>query len=82
MAIEIKPVNLTDIPKAKGGNEAKKWQDAVNAFLESGSEAAEVFGEGDGRKVSTGLRGAVRGLDLVGKVKVVRRGNQAFLVRL
>ena len=82
MEIEVKPVELASVPKAKGGNESKKWQHAVESFLKTGAEAAEVFGESDGRKASTGLRGAVRGLDLVGKVKVVRRGDRTFLVRI
>jgi hypothetical protein len=81
MGIEIKRVNPESIPASKGG-EDKKWHNAVQAFVKSNAEAVEVLGETDGRKASTGLRGAIAGLDLVGKVKVVRRGDRVFLVKV
>lgn len=82
MGIEIKRVDPASIPVAKGGSENKKWHDAVVAFSKSKDQAVEVFGEADGRKANTGLRGAIRGLDLLGKVKVVRRGDRVFLVKV
>ena len=82
MSIEIKPVDPESIPAAKGGNENKRWRDAVVAFMDSNAEAVEVMGETDSRKASTGLRAAVAGLDQVGKIKVVRRGERTFLVKV
>jgi hypothetical protein len=82
MGIELKPVDPRSIPAAKGGNENKKWRDAVLAFMESKAQAVEVLGESDGRRASTGLRAAVAGLDRVGEIKVVRRGQRTFLVRV
>ena len=82
MGIEIKRIDPASIPSAKGGNENKKWHDAVVAFAKSKAEAVEVFGEPDGRRASTGLRQAVAGLDLVGKIKVVRRGQRVFLTKI
>lgn len=82
MDIEIKPVDPGSIPAAKGGNENKKWRDAVVAFMDSDAEAVEVLGETDSRKASTGLRAAVAGLDQVGEIKVVRRGERTFLVKV
>jgi hypothetical protein len=82
MGIEIKKIDPASIPAAKGGNEIRKWHDAVLAFAKSKAQAVEVLGETEGRKASTGLRGAIRGLDLVGKIKVVRRGDRVFLVKV
>jgi hypothetical protein len=82
MSIEIKKIDPASIPAAKGGNENKKWHDAVQAFVKSNAEAVEVLGESEGRKANGGLRGAIAGLDLVGKVKVVRRGDRVFLVKV
>ncbi|MEX1263840.1 MAG: hypothetical protein WEE66_07890 [Actinomycetota bacterium] len=82
MSIEIKPVDPRSIPAAKGGNESKKWREAVVAFMDSDAEAVEVMGETDSRKASTGLRAAVAGLDQVGEIKVVRRGERTFLVKV
>jgi len=50
--------------------------------VKSNAEAVEVLGESEGRKANGGLRGAIAGLDLVGKVKVVRRGDRVFLVKV
>ena len=61
MGIEIKKIDPASIPPAKGGIENKTWQDAVVAFVKSKAQAVEVLGETEGRKTSTGLRGAIRG---------------------
>lgn len=81
VGIEIKKIDPASIPAAKSGSENKKWHEAVVAFEKSKADAVEVLGETDGRKASTGLRGAIAGLDLVGKIKVVRRGDRVFLVK-
>jgi hypothetical protein len=82
MAIELSEIDPASIPEPLGGNENRRWQDALRQFVESGAEAVEVLSGVDGKKASTGLRGAVRGLNLRGQVKVLRRGDRVFLERL
>ncbi len=82
MNIEIKAVDPGSIPAAKGGNENKKWRDVVVAFIDSDAEAVEVMGEANSRRASTGLRAAVAGLGQLGRIKVVRRGERTFLVKV
>ena len=81
MTVRRKKIDPSSIPAAKGGREDAKWQEAVLGFVRSGNEAEEVFSEYDGRKASTGLRGAIRGLGLEGKIIATRRGDRVFLVK-
>lgn len=81
MTVRRRKIDPSSIPLAKGGREDTKWQAAVQGFMKSGNEAEEVLSGFDGRKASTGLRGAVRGLGLEGKVTVTRRGDRVFLVK-
>lgn len=81
MPIERKPIDPADIPAPKGGRESSKWKNAIEAFLDGGNEAEEVFSDSDSRRAATGLTTAIKGMRAEGRVKVVKRGDRVFLMR-
>jgi hypothetical protein len=81
MPIERKRIDPVDIPAPRGGRESSKWKNAVEAFLDGGNEAEEVFSDSDSRRASTGLTTAIKGMRAEGRVKVIKRGDRVFLMR-
>jgi hypothetical protein len=79
--VEQRPIDPAEIPAPKGGRESSKWKKAVEAFVEGGNAAEEIFSDADSRRAATGLTTAVKAMREEATVKVIKRGDRVFLMR-
>jgi hypothetical protein len=79
--MKLTPIDLSQIPETGNGNATRHRIRQIEAFLESGAEAAELteFGPGTANNVASALNDAAKAHRY--RAHAISRGDRVFLIR-